>query len=162
MEDLSFWQKFLKRPYFSYFIIFFANIVCWLGSFQILSIFTSPDPPTFYIFIFTITTIFLNLITGKFIDHVWSRRKFIILGIILYSLGFILSYLTIFGYISLIDSTFNILLISLFLGMGFGVSTISIGSYFADHSIPTERGKLQGLSYCISFAIGFNYSSSSR
>jgi len=41
------------------------------------------------------------------------------------------------------------------LGMAFGICTVPIGAYFADISEPKERGKLQGVSYCISIGFGF-------
>lgn len=155
MEEVSFWNKVVSRTYGSYFVISMANIICWIGSFQILAYFTAPDPPTFYILIFTVAAISFSIISGKFVDKSFNRRKFILLGFSLYVLGFLLPFFILSYSFTLIESTIDIILISIFLGMAFGFSTVSVGSYFADVSSPRERGKLQGLTYCLAIAFSF-------
>ncbi len=165
MEDLPFWNKFASRDYGSYFFIFFANVICWIGSLLVLSLFTNPlplplqslfpKPETFYILIFTISAIIFSLIGGKLVDRSYNRRPFIIIGLLLYIPGFLLPFSTQFLSYTLIDGTVDLILSSIILGMAFGMSTVPIGAYFADVSSPKERGKLQGLSYCISFAFAF-------
>ena len=155
MEESSFWKNFGRRSYLSYFFIFIANVVCWQGTYLILILLTNPDPPTFYILIFTVLSIIFALFAGYFIDRSINRRKFISIGCILYLLGFSLLFLKInLGY-SLIEPNLDIFLITLIQGIAFGITTVSVGAYFGDVSHPKERGKLQGFSYSISFAISF-------
>ncbi len=154
MEEISFWKKFSSPKYLSYFFIFFANIIAWQGSTQTIAVLVTIENFPFFLFIFTISTIIFSIIIGKFIDRSFNRRKFIYLGFALYVLGFAVQFLILSGF-TLIERLFDLGLMTIILGIGFGTSTISVGTYFADISHPKERGKLQGLSYCISFAISF-------
>ncbi len=154
MEESSFWKKFGERTYLSYFFIFLANIVCWQGSIQTLLIFVEIERIMIYLFFFTISTIVSSLITGIFIDYSFNRRKFIIIGFFLYICGFTLPLMHFLGFTS-IERSSDVMLMSLILGVAFGISNIAIGAYFADISPSKERGKLQGISYCISFGVAF-------
>jgi len=131
----------------------------WQGSVLIIGNFIEENhffPPELvsilYWCIFLIPAIFLSLFIGKSIDHTFSHRKFILIGFIFYIGGFTLNYLNTYKlFLINIDS----ILISLLLGIAFGISVVAIGTYFADITLPKERGKLQGLSYGISFAVFF-------
>ncbi len=164
MEELNFWNKLSQSKYLSYVFIFCANVICWLGSIQSIGSLVHPEALTFYIFIFTIFTIVFSLIFGTLVDNSFNRRKFIIIGALLYVLGFLLSFFILFNGTFLInfnltvwgfEINFDVLLISFIFGTAFGVSSVSIGAYFADVSSPKDRGKLQGISYLISFVVGF-------
>ena len=148
MENMSFWEKFFHPKYLSYFFIFFANVIGWQGATFIIG------NSTLNFFIFLITAVVLSLVIGKSIDHTFSHKKFILIGFIFYISSFILDYLSNSGF-TFINSFIDSILITVLLGIAFGISTIAIGVYFADITLPKERGKLQGLSYCISFAIFF-------
>jgi len=150
MEDLSFWKNFSSPKYLSYFIIFFANIIGWQGTLNIIN----SEGSTFNLFIFILTSIPLSLLIGKLDNNANNHRKFILIGFIFYIGGFTLKELGTYGF-TLINGDFDSILITVMLGIAFGISTVAIGVYFAYISLPKERGKLQGLSYCIVFAFIF-------
>ncbi|MDD1777038.1 MAG: MFS transporter, partial [Candidatus Helarchaeota archaeon] len=149
MESTSFWEKFFGAKYFSYFIIFFANIIGWQGSLHVLS-----TESTLNLFAFILASIPLSLLIGKLDTNPASHRKFILIGFGFYIGGFSLKELSTYGF-TLINSAADSIFITVLLGIAFGITTVAIGVYFAEISFPRERGKLQGLSYCIVFAFMF-------
>ncbi|MHA1265646.1 MAG: MFS transporter [Candidatus Helarchaeota archaeon] len=155
MAESSFWKRFRGRGYFSYFIVFCANITCWFGTTVVLGYFTAPEPPTYHIFTYLIVSIFSSILFGKLVDRNLNRRAIITIGILLTFIGFLMAFLLISTNLQLIDRSTDAFLISILLGIAFSASTVSIGAHFADVTAPKERGKLQGISYCVAFAISF-------
>lgn len=150
----SFWEKLVSRAYLPYLLLFFVNMICWQGWYQVTYFFVPEANFNFHLFIFTSVLIIFSIITGKLVDISLNRRKMIVLGFLLYIIGYLFSFAVQADFILIEDYSASIIF-AVILGIAFGNSTIAIGTYFGDITPPRDRGKLQGISYCISFVIGF-------
>lgn len=89
-----------------------------------------------WIMLFLASMITSNVITGYFIDKTLKRIAFIIISTIFAS---ILTFNLIWLNFS------NVYLISILLGLAAGISPAALGAYFAEHTLPEERGRIMGI-----------------
>jgi MFS family permease len=97
-----------------------------------------------WILLFLASTILSNLASGFLVDKTRRRIAFILISTI------IAAALTFsFVWISY-DAVF---LLSILLGLAAGLSPVAWGAYFADHTLPEDRGRIMGISIGLAIPI---------